>query len=220
MEKILLIILIFIFIAIPSRSQRQSQSSDCWKVDSVISDRFFHNLFISGSRSDPTLTLIKLDFEGVDIICIAGIQIVQSYCKIKYKIPDSAIRKFTMTFIQSGQKLPVEDTTLMAKLDNQFYSFTSKELQPYRQLGVRNFMLKYCEGGKLLLGSHMHTLAFLFENRIFWGNLSFRIESIALAQIEYSCKIRWDPRRKMWINTLTKKRALPDKWAADIKIPQ
>lgn len=189
-----------------------SQSKDyitCWKVTEEKANEYFDNLFAVITGNDPNLTLIKLDFAESEMISVIGVQSLREYCKQKYSLTDSSnffIRNFTNQFIRNGTKIPLEDTVLFKKLDNQFYMFSDSTLEKYRVLGVRNFVLKNCDGGRIKnSGVPIPMIAYLFENRIFWENLTFNISPYALRQIESSCKIKWDYKKEKWIDLSTNK---------------
>jgi hypothetical protein len=184
-----------------------SQTKDCtkcWKVTDEKSSLYFNNLFANITGNDPNLTLIKLDFVESKMVYVTGIQVLRRYCKGKYKLADSLVKKFTKQFIRNGTKIPLADTILFKELDNEFskYSFfADSTLDKYRVLGVKNFMIKYCDGGIIRdKGVPVSIIAYLFENRIFWNNADGRISPSALHQIEESCKIKWDDKKRKWID--------------------
>lgn len=187
---------------------------DCWKITDEKTNLYFNNLFGNITGNDPSLTQIRLDFADSKMIYILGIQGVREYCKQKYSLPDSSVKNFTNQFIRSGKKIPLADTTLLRKQDNPLNKSTllaDSLLNKYRNLGVRNFILKNCEGGVLKLDLDVTLLAYLFENRIFWENVTGKISPYALKQIESSCKIKWDYKKKKWVDLETNKKVVKRK---------
>lgn len=203
----LLVVLLSILGSITSYCQVK-ESVDCWKVTDEKTNLYFNNLFANITGNDPNLTEIRLDFSDGKMIYILGIQGVREYCKQKYNLPDSSVKDFTKQFIRSGKKIPLADTSLLRKQDsplNKYSLFADSTLNKYRILGVRNFILKNCEGGVLKLNLDVSLLAYLFENRIFWENITGKISPFALRQIESTCKIKWDYKKKRWIDLEAKK---------------
>ncbi len=142
------------------------------------------------------------------MIYVSGIQTIREYCKQNFKLEDSSVKKFTKQFIMNETKIPLEDTLILQHLDNQFnkYSFFADSfLDKFRNLGVRNFFIKYFNNGIIKdRGMPISMIAFLFENRIFWNNETGRIPTDVLEQIERSCEIKWDHKNKKWIDLIEK----------------
>jgi hypothetical protein len=206
----LLIVLLYILSSITSYCQAK-KAVECWKVTDEKTNLYFNNLFANITGSDPNLTEIRLDFIESKMIYILGIQGVREYCKQKYNLPDSSVKNFTNQFIRSGKKIPLADTSLLRKQEsplNKYSLIADSLLNKYRTLGVRDFILRNCEGGILKLDLDISLLAYLFENRIFWENMSGKLSPFALKQIESSCKIKWDYRKKKWVDLeINRKRA-------------
>lgn len=211
--KKLLIIILCILGSIASYCQAK-KPVDCWKVTDEKTNLYFNNLFANITGNDPNLTQIRLDFADGNMIYILGIQGVRGYCKERYNLPDSLVKNFTNQFIRSGKKIPLADTSLLKRQDsplNKYSLVADSTLNKYRNLGVRNFILKNCEGGVLKLDLDVSLLAYLFENRIFWENITGKLSPYALRQIESSCKIKWDYKKKKWIDLETNKKVVKRK---------
>lgn len=200
--KYILIILLQLVSYLESCAQTKD-CTQCWKVTDEATNQFFNSLFANITGNDPNLALIKLDFVENEMLSITGIQVLRKYCKWKYNLKDSSVKIFTEQFIRNGTKIPLEDTLIFTKIDSRFYKFSDTALNKFRALGVKNFILKYCDGGLIKVDLHVSLLAFLFENRIFWNNLTGGISPYALRQIESSCKIKWDDKNEKWIDIRT-----------------
>jgi hypothetical protein len=199
--KKLLMLLIYIHGSIGVYCQVK-KPVECWNITDEKTSLYFANLFASITGNDPNLTQIRLNFVDSKMIYILGIQGVREYCQQKYNLPDSAVKNFTNQFIRSGEKLPLADTAMLRKFDsplNKYSLFDDSALNKYRSLGVRDFVLKNCEGGILKIVPDVYLIAYLFENRIFWENITGRISPFALHQIEECCKIKWNYKKKKWI---------------------
>lgn len=200
--KKLFIVLFCVFGFIISYSQIK-KPVECWNVTEEKTNLYFTNLFTNITGNDPNQTQIRLDFTEGKMIYVLGIQGVREYCKQKYNLPDSSVRKFANQFIRKGERIPLADTVLLRKLDNSHNKklslFADSVLNKYRSLGVREFMLKNCEGGVLKVNVDVTLLAYLFESKIFWENVTGKISSSALKQIEESCRIKWNNKTKKWI---------------------
>lgn len=196
------ILLLYLLVSVTSYGQVK-ESVECWRVTDEKSNFYFNNLFANTTGNDPNLAQIRLDFSDGKMIYILGIQGVRAYCKQKYNLPDSSVKNFTNQFIRSGKKILLTDTSLLKKYDsplNKYSLFADSTLNKYRALGVGNFILKHCEGGIIKLDIDVSLLAYLFENRIFWQNVTGKLSLFALKQIESSCKIKWDYKKKRWID--------------------
>lgn len=207
------ILLLYLLVSVTCYCQVK-KTVECWNVTDEKTDFYFNNLFANTTGNDPNLTQIRLDFSDGKMIYILGIQGVREYCKQKYNLPDSSVKNFTNQFIRSGKKILLADTALLKKYDsplNKYSLFADSILNKYRSLGVRNFILKNCEGRVLKLDIDGSLLAYLFENRIFWQNITGELSPFALKQIESSCKIKWDYKKKRWIDLETNKKVVKRK---------
>ncbi len=205
--KVLLLLTVNVFLYLANYSQSNG-SDKCWKVSEERTNKYLDELFMVRTGTDPNLSLIKINFIEAKMIYIVGIQPLRQYCKDKYQLNDSVVKDFTKQFIRNGTMISLKDTVIFKKVDNQFgkYSFfPDSDLDRYRVLGVRSFMMKYCDGGKIKLsGIPVAVIAYLFENRIFWENMTFKISLDALHDIESSCNIKWDTINNQWIDLNSK----------------
>jgi len=201
MKKVLAI-LFYTFTLVNSYSQ-VGKPIQCWNITQEKTDIYFANLFGSITGNDPDLAQVRLDFTDGETIYILGMQGVREYCKQKFNLPDSSVKKFTNQFIRDGEKIQLADTILLRKLDNTLNKrhslFTVSELCKYKSLGVRDFILNNCEGDVLKIEIDVVVLAYFFENRIFLENMTGRIAQSSLRQIEESCGIKWNYKKKKWV---------------------
>jgi len=202
------ILLIFLGVSVSTALYSQTKDcTECWKINNEKTKEYFDMLFGIVTGSHPDETIIKVGFLKSGMIYVTHIQVLRKYCKQKYNLQDSSVKNFTNQFIRNGTQIPLEDTTTFKKLDlyfNKYSFFNGSMLDKFRVLGVKNFMLKYCNGD-ILKDNRLVVNAYLFENRIFWNNMTGRISPNSLYKIEQSCKIKWDYKNENWIDLATNK---------------
>jgi hypothetical protein len=196
------------FFILNSVYSQTKDCSNCWKITDSVSKEYFKLLFSNSSESIKSLALIKLEFEESDMFYVTEFKNVSEFCRWKYNLDDSSVENFTEKFIMSNSKLILKDTLFLSTDDNRFKGrfFNSSILRNYNDLGLKNFLIKYCEGGKIKdYGVPLPIIAYLYEERIFWENITFNISAFALRQIEKTCKVKWDYRKKRWIDLTNSK---------------
>jgi hypothetical protein len=198
-----IVFLFWLQIALSFTTLAQDKSL-CWQITAEKSEKYIEGLFRHHTGHSPDFALIKVDFDG-GVFGMIGIQQLQSYCKMKFNLADSSRKSFTKQFVLEGKKVLLADTSWFKNLDPYFRVFQDTVLDRYRSIGARDFMVKNCEGNVLKVGSYAWVLAYLYESRIFWDNMTDRISSFTLREFEQSCKIKWNPKKKRWIDLRTGK---------------
>ena len=196
--------IIFLFFILPTVHSQKSNDTNCKPVqDSSFSAQYFKMLFSNLSGHAKPLALVKLEFNENNMFYVTELKNVKSYCQWKYNIPDSSLEKFTKTYLMTNPQLPLADTLFFASRSNQFKSsfYSDTVLSTFRNMGVKNFLMKYFEGRKIRsYGAPLPIVAYLYESRIFWENITFNISPYAMRQIESEYKIKWDDKKGKWID--------------------
>jgi len=171
--------------------------------DSNVTAQYFKMFFSNTSGTAKPLNLVKLEFSERNMFCVTELKNVKSYCQWKYNITDSSLEKFTKTYLMTNPKLPLADTLFFSSRSHQFKNsfYSDSVLIPFRNMGVKNFLMKYFEGRKIRdYGAPLPVVAYLYESKIFWENITFNISPYAMRRIESEYKIKWDGKKGKWID--------------------
>lgn len=197
--KLLLIVCSF-FIGLQCVAQAD-ESTNCWDTsDSTTNEHFFRILFSASTYNSPELAFIKLDFEDEDYYLITSYQVVRGYFHKKFYNESDTIsfldlQKLTREYIRSALKIPFSDTMIIGTK----YFYHNSTLDKYRNMGLKEFILTYCEGDKIFDIADIYQVAYLYDQRVpvlRWNNY---IDRTVLRLIEESCNIFWDDDKRKWV---------------------